>query len=228
MDYSKTLIDLSMKDEAVVKNFAALHPIFKDWVDKRSDEIKLETPKIIRYVVACYDKESPVVSAYKKRWMVKKRESAIVAGFPQTEGGKFTKDADSVIFCQNNVINRVILRYLYLLHDRLYQTYVIYNEMYLHQSAELMRYDFAQPAHAKAAKENLDTLGRDIEEVEYKIFSGEETKVMKDLLYEESTNLFNELRPERIAIRLEEGKKAVDYSPYGNYEPEKMKFLGDE
>jgi hypothetical protein len=105
---------------------------------------------------------------------------------------------------------------------------VIYNETYLHQSAELMKYDFAQPAHVKAAKENLDTLNKDIEELEFKIFSGEETKKMKNLLYEESANLLNDLRPERIALKLEKGLPPVDINPYGNYKPKKMQFMGDE
>ena len=160
--------------------------------------------------------------------MIKKRESALAANLPKDENGYFHEDCDKIIFCQNNVVNRLILRYLYLMHDRMFQTYVIYNEMYLNQSAELMRYDFAQPAHAKAAKENLDVLGKDIEELEYKIFSGEETKKMKDLLYEESVNIFNDLRPEKIAIRLEKGLPAVDFNPYGDYQPEKMRFMGDE
>jgi hypothetical protein len=228
MDYSKTLVDISMTDEEVVRDFTTLHPLFAEWVGTRLDKINLTTVQIIRYVVACYDKESPVVDAYKKRWMVKKRESAIVAGFPQDSDGKFIGGSDEVLFCQDNVFNKIVLRYLYLLHDRLYQTYVIYNEMYLHQSEELMRFDFQQPAHAKAAKENLETIGKDIEELEFKIFSGEETRKLKDLLYEDASNSLNELRPERIAVRLEEGKSAVDYNPYNGYVAEGMKFLGDE
>jgi hypothetical protein len=227
--YNKALIDLSHQDAGVVEQFTTLHPDLEAWAKSRADGLtSLSTVSVIKYVVSCYDKESPLVNSYKRRWAVKKRESALVAGFAQNENGHFSEEADQVIFCHNNVTNKLILRYLYLQHDRLYQTYVIYNEMYLNQSAELMRYEFAQPAHAKAAKENLDILGKDIEELEFKIFSGEETKKMKDMLYEEATNIFNDLRPEKIAMRLEEGKPAVDYNPYGNYKPKKMQFMGDE
>lgn len=230
MDFDKALVNLSQGDEEIVKQFTSLHPDFDNWVNTRTDELStLQSAQIIKYVVSCYDKESPVVDAYKKRWAVKKRESAMIAGFPQNGDGHFSEETDKIIFCQNNIINRLILRYTYLLHDRIWQTYVIYNEMYLHQSEELMRYDFAQPAHAKAAKENLDVLNKDIEELELKIFSGEETKKMKDLLYEESSNLFNDLRPERIAVRLEHGLSPVNYNPYGDsYKPKKMIFMGDE
>lgn len=229
MDFEKTLVNLSQDDEAVVHQFTTLHPDLALFVKERKDELtSLKTEQIIKYIVCCYDKESPMVDAYKKRWAIKKRESALFSKFTTNESGHFSEDADKVLFCQNPVINRVVLRYLYLLHDRLFQTYVIYNEMYLHQSEELMRYDFAQPAHAKAAKENLDTLNKDIEELEFKIFSGEETKKMKDLLYEESTNIFNDLRPEKIAFRLEQGLPPVDYNPYVNYNKKKMVFMGDE
>lgn len=228
MDFDKTLIDVSQKDEVIVEKFASLHPGLSKWVDNRDDKIhSLSIPQIIKYIVCCYDKESPYVYLYKKRWTVKKRESAIFANFSTDENGHFSKDGDSIIFCENNVINKLVLRYLYLQHDRLYTTYVIYNEMYLHQSAELLEYNFQQPSHAKAAKENLDTLDKDIEELEFKIFSGEESKKMKDLLYEESINLLNELRPEKIAIRIENGLPPVDFNPYGEYKKEKMIFVSD-
>jgi len=227
MDFEKTLIDVS--SEGAAKKFAALHPDFLAWAMNREDGLtSLTNDQVVKYIVCCYDKESPLVYAYKKRWVIKKRESAIFAQFPKEGNENFTADVEQIIFCTNDVINRVILRYLYLLHDRMFQTYVIYNEMLLKQSAELMRGDFQQPAHAKAAKENYDVLNKDIEELEYRIFSGEETKKMKDLLYEESSNMFNDLRPEKIALRLEEGLPPIDFNPYGNYKKKKMVFMGDE
>ena len=229
MDYSKTLININQDDEIVISEFMNLHPDFALFIEKRDDGLmSVDSVKVVRYIVNCYDKESPLVHSYRKRWLIKKRESALAAGLPKKEDDRFNEESDRIIFCQSDVVNRIILKYLHLMHDRLFQTYVIYNEMYLNQSAELMRYDFAQPSHAKAAKENLDTLGKDIEELEYKIFSGEETKKLKDLLYEESVNMFNDLRPERIAIRLEKGLPATDENPYGDYQKESMHFLGDE
>jgi hypothetical protein len=100
--------------------------------------------------------------------------------------------------------------------------------MYLHQSTELIAYNYTQPSHAATAKQNLDTLNKDIETLEFKIFSGEETKKLKDMLYEEASNMLNDLRPEKIVERLEKGLSAVDYNPYGNYVKEPMTFLGDE
>jgi hypothetical protein len=228
MDFGKTLIDIRKQDADVVNDFTALHPDFKIFMEKREDKLSLSAIQIVKYIVACYDKESPLVNAYKKRWSVKKKECAVLAGLPQDKNGRFDEDADNLIFCQNEVINRVILRYLYLIHDRDWQTYVIYNEMNIHQSVELIKYNFQQPAHAKSAKENLDTLNKDIEALEYKIFSGEETKKLKDMLYEEASNMLNDLRPEKIVERLEKGLSPVDYSPYGNYKKAEMSFLGDE
>lgn len=228
MNFGKTLLDLRLSDEDVVTQFAALHPDFLNFVDSRMDGLSFNTAQIIKYIVACYDKESPIVNAYKKRWSVKKKECATMAGFPHDTNGRFTDEVDDLIFCQNDVINHVILRYLYLIHDRDWQTYVIYNEMNIHQSTELIKYNFQQPGHAKIAKENLDLLNKDIEALEYKIFSGEETKKLKDLLYEEASNMLNELRPEKYVTRLEQGLPPIDYSPYGDYTKEKMRFLGDE
>lgn len=228
MNFGKTLVDIRLKDEDVVKQFANLHPDFQTFIDTREDELPFSDIQIIKYIVSCYDKESPAVNAYKKRWSIKKKESALMAGLPVDNNGRFDDEVDKLIFCQNDIINHVILRYLYLIHDRDWQTYVIYNEMYIHQSAELIKYDFQQPTHAKTAKENLDQLNKDIEALEYRIFSGEETKKLKDLLYEEASNMLNELRPEKIVERLEKGLSPVDYSPYGNYQKEDMKFLGDE
>jgi len=230
MDFDRALINLSQPDEEIVRQFTVLHPDLDLFVKKREDGLSsLKTVQIIKYIVACYDKESPLIDAYKKRWVIKKRESAIVAGFDKNSDGHFSEEADRVIFCKNKIINKVVLRYLYLQHNRLFQTYVIYNEMYLNQSEELIRYDFSQPSHAKAAKENLDTLDKDIQELELKIFGGEETSKLKELLYEESVGTLNDLRPESIVVRLEKGQPAVDYNPYGkDYKPEKMVFMGDE
>ena len=228
MDFSKTLIDIRKKDAEIVKDFTALHPDFSDFANNREDGTDLTEIQIIKYIVACYDKESPLVTLYKKRWSVKKKECAVLAGLPQDKNGKFSESADQLIFCQNDVIDKIILRYCYLLHDREWNTYVIYNEMYIHQSIELIKYNFQQPGHAKTAKENLDTLNEDIEALEFKIFSGEETKKMKDMLYEQASNMLNDLRPEKIVERLEKGLPAVDYNPYGDYKKEEMRFLGDE
>lgn len=228
MNFGKTLIDIRQKDEDVVKQFAALHPDFAKFIDYREDGLSFDHVQIIKYIVACYDKESPAVNAYKKRWSVKKKESALMAGLPSDANGRFEDEVDELIFCQNEVINLIILRYCYLLHDRDWQTYVIYNEMYIHQSAELIKYNFQQPGHAKTAKENLDTLNKDIEELEYRIFSGEETKKLKDMLYEQASNMLNELRPEKYVERLEKGLSPVKESPYGDYKKEDMQFLGDE
>ena len=228
MDFSKTLIDVRRSDAEIVENFTSLHPDFLEFIEEREDDTPLTAPQIIKYIVSCYDKESPLVNAYKKRWSIKKKECAIFARLPKDDEGKFDESADQLIFCQNEVINRVILRYLYLIHDRDWQTYVIYNEMYLHQSSELIKYDYQQPRHAKIAKENLDTLNTDIEALEYKIFSGEETKKLKDMLYEQASNMLNDLRPEKYVERLEKGLPVVDFNPYGKYVKEEMEFLGDE
>ena len=228
MNFGKTLIDTRQTDEDIVKQFANLHPDFAKFIETREDNLSFSSAQIIKYIVFCYDKESATVNAYKKRWSVKKKESAQLAGLPIDANGRFDDSVDNLIFCQNDIVNHVILRYLYLIHDRDWQTYVIYSEMYIHQSAELIKYNFQQPGHAKVAKENLDNLNKDIEALEYRIFSGEETKKLKDLLYEEASNMLNELRPERIVERLEKGLSPVNYSPYGDYQKEEMSFLGDE
>ena len=44
-----------------------LHPDLDLFVKERGDKLKtLPTEQVIRYIVLCYDKESPVVDAYKK------------------------------------------------------------------------------------------------------------------------------------------------------------------
>lgn len=228
MNWSKCLVDLSIQDGGLEEAFSALHPDIAFFVENRPDNTELSTEQIIKYIVACYDKESPLVISYKRRWAIKKRESAIVAGFKPMDDGYFEELAHDLILCKNEAINRLILKYLWVQHDKLFETYVIYNEMSLNQATEILKYEYQQPAHAKAAKENLDTINKDIEELEFKIFSGEETKRLKDMLYEESGNILNELRPERIAVRLENGQQPVDYNPYGNYRKGKMRFMGDE
>jgi hypothetical protein len=98
MDFSKTLIDIRKSDAEVVKDFTALHPDFANFINNREDGLSLTTVQIVKYIVACYDKESPLVNMYKKRWSVKKKECAVLAGLPKDVNGRFEDEADQLIF----------------------------------------------------------------------------------------------------------------------------------
>jgi len=226
MDFSKCLVDISKDEDQVMGAFASLHDDLKTFVLERDDGLDIPTPNIIKYIVACYDKESPVVDEYKKRWTMRKKRAASFAGFFDLDK---LKEIDEILYSRNDQINKTIIRYLSLLYDRDFLMYAVYSELLINQSEQLMRFDFDKPADTARAKQNVDLLQNDLGLLEDKIFAGGDVRQLKNVLYSESHRfMVSELRPENIVGKLEKGEPIVDINPYGDkYFIDKMKFLGD-
>lgn len=228
MDYNKCLIDIELSDKEIVENFKKLHPYLAEWVNKREDNLMLPTAKLIKYIVACYDPESPIVKENQKRWTVKKREAAILSGLTSESTKASLPDIDKVLYCKNETINRVTVRYISMLSDRDFMMYAIYNEMLINQSAELLAFNFDKPADLLRAKQNIEQVQDDIIRLEQKLFSGDDVRSLKNILQDEGRKfVVSELRPENLVAKHEKGEMVVD-SPYGEgYKPKKMKFVDD-
>jgi hypothetical protein len=228
MSYHKCLVDISQKEEDILDKFKQLHSDLATWVERREDAILIPTVNIIKYIVACYDAESPIVKEYSKRWTVKKREAAKTSGLLHLTKSK-TSDIESVLYCKNDVINKVTVRYLAMQSDRDYLMYAIYNEMLITQSGQILSSAFDKPADMARAKTNIETIQDDIARLEQKLFSGDDVRALKNILQEESRKfMVSELRPENLVTKADNGQMVIE-SPYGdNYIPEKLRFLDDQ
>lgn len=228
MDFSKCLVDLSKSESDIITDFVTLHKDLAEFVRSRADKLNVPTPNLIRYIVSCYDKESPIVDEFKKRWTMRKKMAASYAGLFNL-GKESNYDVDSILYARNEFVNKIILRYLSLLFDREFLMYAVYSELLINQSEQLMRFEFDKPSDTARAKQTIEATQADLSALEEKVFSGGDVRELKNVLYEEAQKfIVSELRPENIVSRKERGEKAVDYNPYGdNYEVNKLRYIGD-
>jgi hypothetical protein len=228
MDFRKCLVDLSNTDTHIAEAFSALHEDLGSFVKKREDSLTVPTINIIKYVVACYDKESPVVEEFRKRWTIRKKTAATYAGFFDL-AKIHAYDVDTILYARNDKVNKIILRYLSMLFDREFLMYAVASELLINVSEQLMRFDFAKPSDMAKAKQNVVELQNDLNDLEEKVFSGGDVKLLKIVLYGEAQRfMVSELRPENIVSKREKKEKIVDVNPYGEgYEVEPLKFISD-
>lgn len=227
MSYNKCLVDIDKEENQIIVDFSKLHSSFKEWIKTRSDNLRVPSVNIIKYIVSCYDHESDIVREHKKRWTVKKREAAKVSGiFDMRE--KESDDVDSILYCRNEIINKITVRYLALLSDRDFMMYAIYNELLVKQSTQLLDFDYSDPSKVAKAKENIEIAQSDIVTLEHKLFSGDDVRALKNILQEESNKfMVSELRPENLVSKNEKGEAVVE-SPYGDgYNIPNLKFMDD-
>lgn len=227
MSSSKCLINIEKDEEQVVKDFAGLHPSFKNWIKVRDDSLRIPSVNIIKYIVSCYDHESDIVREHKQRWTVKKKEAARVSGILFMRD-MYEDEVDSILYCKNEIINRITVRYLALLSDRDFLMYAIYNEVLINQSRQMLNFEFERPGDVTKAKQNIEDIQSDIQRLEQKMFSGDDVRELKNILQQE-TNKFmvSELRPENLVTKNEQGESVVD-SPYGkSYQIPDLNFLDD-
>jgi len=228
MDFNKCLVDIEEPDKEIELSFSKLHESFAKWINERGDDLKLPVVSIIKYIVSCYDPESRIVKDNKMRWTVKKKEAARFSGIMALVNKGFEEDVQQVLYCKNKIINQLIIRYIFIHHDRDAMMYAIYNEMLVNQGAQLLDFNYS-PAEAKTAKGNIEETQADIIKLEHKMFSGDDVNALKNVLQEMSAEfMVAELRPESLVTKYERGEEIVE-SPYGpDYEVDKMRFLGDD
>lgn len=227
MDFSKCLIDVgNLSDKEIIESFKKLHPQLHQFLDAIVNLVVTKA-SLVRYIVACYDKESPIVLEYARKWRQKKKEAAKFAKFNKT-GKRYNEDAEDVIFGKIVAVNKAIIRYLALLCDKDYEMLAILNEAMYSQSVELITYNYDKPSDAIKAQQNIVTLRANIEALERTIFSGEDVRTLKMALYEEAQRKITDLRPENIVTQLDAGLPAIEEYPYGKeYSIDKMRFISD-
>lgn len=228
MGYNKCLVNIDKDDAIIVSDFAGLHPDFKKWVGDRDDVLSIPSVNIIKYIVACYDHESDIVRQHKTRWTMKKREAAKLSGilFMRDSAGN---DIDDILYCKNEVLNKITVRYLALLSDRDFMMYAIKNELLTKQATQLLDYDYSDPSKVSVANKNIEIAQDDILKLEQKMFSGDDVRALKNILQEEATKfMVDELRPENLVSKHEKGDLVIE-SPYGKgYQIPDLKFVDDK
>jgi hypothetical protein len=100
-------------DVNLINKFPSFATI-KSW---RNFEGPLDANNVIRYIVLCYDKGSPILTKYMQDDVKRKTLSAQYAGFPTNDEGLFDQDVDEMMKCINPAVNEMIIDFLRLFND---------------------------------------------------------------------------------------------------------------
>ena len=222
-----TLVDINGNPADIIQKFRALHNDLDEFIGKRPDSLPIGNILLIKFIVICYDKNSEITRKYSTNWAEKKKEAALAAGLKTNE--QWEDAVSNLLFGNIESINNVIIRYLSLQFDTEFTEYAVLSEMLIKQNQELINFKYSKPSDATKAKQNAKELSVEIEELKQKIFSGGDVKKLQKALDQHILKFtIKDLRPENVVTKKDNGEKIIDEEPYGDYEIEKMKFVGDE
>jgi len=154
--------------------------------------------KTLKYICLVYDKGSPLHDAYPDLYK-KKMVAAELVKFLKEPDGKYDKNVEEVIQCENETVNAMIIRYVTGMKSVLYQKYVLFSELHTRESIKLL--------NGSSKIDEYKKISAELENCESQLLSGD------NLLHEDLTRYYFEdkleLRPEDIAIKIAEGKEPI-------------------
>lgn len=181
----------------------------------------IDKEKFLKFTVLVYDINSPMRTMYVDLWE-RKRAAAIMVGFKVDESGKFEKDVEDMLVGENMACNQAISKYVVIQGIPEY-TALVALQTSLH--CEMLKVQRGV-ANQNVTK-NIILLQNNIKANTEYLFGGEEPLDLRQALY----GIIEKDRfplPDEVVRRIAEGDKLDDYSPYGDYVVDEMKFIGDE
>lgn len=179
---------------------------------------------ICRFIVIMYDLKSPYRYTYPDI-NERRREAAREAGMQLNRNREFTKEVEDAILGVNDVVARMIAKYIMLIGipelmalEGCMSQFVYESEKMIRRMGDMQSYKLQK------------ALMQDMKEYESKIFGGQEILDMRKALYQSLESKRRAPKPEEMAKRFQENPDDTldDFSPYGDYKVDKIKFLGDE
>ena len=160
--------------------------------------------KVIDYMILMYDHNNTEFRQLYPDYFTRKRQAALLAGFPAGKDGKLESDVEAMLVGENDQFNTALVRYLLMQGIPDYPALVALREM---QAQDFIA-AFA-PTEAKDRKqirENLEKITSDIARLEERIFTGVETENVRKALYQYMEAERVRLRPEHMAQVIKAGK----------------------
>lgn len=119
----------------------------KEWVE---EEINIDRNKVLKYIFYCYDKRTPFMS--EKNMVRRKVLCCLEAGFTADKEGKFSREVDDMLRGYNDIINRMIVRFVRNQRDLRYALLVSGTENYydnINKLTEIRKRDDAKDSNQK-------------------------------------------------------------------------------
>jgi hypothetical protein len=187
---------------------------------KRSAVFDFKDEKILIYIVLVYDLNSEIRRNIKE-YLRRKTEAGEAAGFKRDEKtGFFEKKIEDMMVGENDQFNKAVIQYTSWMYERDFKHLVVLEFNYHKLAIESM-----QKWDSKSNTLMMD-MKNEMQIIEDKLFGGEEVMNMRRALYEGTDRTRLRLRKENEIDEFELNG-LVDWSPYGDYKPELIKFGGD-
>jgi len=190
MDYSKCKYDVfSVKPGLIKKSF----PVFELF-----DEFSQLDTKIIKYIVACYDKNSPLQQL--DDIMKRKIEAAKDAGYTPDKSQHFPDEVEDMMLCRNKKVNKAIVRYCHLQSDMRWAFYVSAMEnFYTNTVSNVLTGQLSMISKAKGIIEELETMSTEI------LMDNNQKLIneLENIAVEDYIERVKRLRPETVAYEVQ-------------------------
>lgn len=184
-----------------------------------SEPVKIDRNKIIKYIIAVYDKRG--MRVYEQNLPKRKRLSAELAGWAPNEKGEFQTAVKEIIEGKSKTVNRMIVRYCKMHKSPRYAALVGMEEIYYGMLDKMV--DGGEMKSTDIS--TFRTLEIEIEDRAAEFLNGDTTREIIQQVYEDIELERLELRPEDVAKKLKAGKAPVDYDPYEGYSPDKLRLI---
>ena len=139
--------------------------------------------RVIRYIVLCYDKGSPILNRYMRDDVKRKTLAAQYSGWPSDEEGLFDTEVDSIMKCMNHETNAMIIDFLKTFNDPNWALLMTGMESYYQKLKQIITADFGE------GKRDVFQ----VEETKGKLFK--QAQEMSKALDEAASKLLNDENP---------------------------------
>lgn len=202
-------------------NIAKAIPAFAEYKgDKRK--------QIFQYVVALYDKHSPLWEKEPEYFPRKVLAARLCGLSSETNGGSFNKFTMDILEGGNDDVNKLVTAYLANMGDIEYTQLIadlaLYHALFQKQIGGKML--------DSAEYKTMQSVGDNIKQRSKTVFGtgpDEELQHVRNLLYQQAEQDRYRMRPEDVvAIVAKDGDVPRDWNPYGaDYEVESLTFYQD-
>lgn len=162
-------------------NLLRIFPTFESIDSFR--QYKGDTNRVIRYIVLCYDKGSPILNRYMQDDVKRKVLAAQYAGWESDQEGNFSDEVDNILKCKDTDVNAMIIGFIRTFNDPNWALLMTGMESYYQKLQQIMNADFG------GGKRDVFQ----IEETKGKLFK--QAQGMSQSLNEAATKLLNDENP---------------------------------
>jgi hypothetical protein len=163
---------------------------------------------VIRYIVLCYDKGSPILNRYRQDDTKRKVLSAQYAGWDTNQDGLFSDEVDMIMKCMNKEVNGMIIDFIRTFNDPYWALLMTGTESYYQKLRQIINADFVdgkrdvfqvEETKGKLFKQAQD-MSKSLSETASKLLMEENPYLIRDLystIDQEAKNRLN-ITPERM------------------------------